>query len=1077
MATDTPPAAADSPHEPARPDAGEERREGVLATMLGAAATPVEPARTPADAGPESDVTADDTPVTGAVSSDYHNGPENTDQTGGKNTANGQVDTNRSVLKTLALATIDRWAQGGNLAAKRLDIAKVQAQRAPKVDTKENRQTNRTQTTTTQNGNAAGAGGKNASVKDKKNSDKGRVNDNNKTQKQATSGNGGSTRQGPQGGAGTNSAGRTPAKQDTPKPAPKPMAKDTPAKPVKDTQAKGGGGAGKGPISSSGKSGSGSAGSGSSGPKGSGASQSGGGGKPAPVPTKSNGASNGGKSPAPSSGGKAPAQGPSPRPWKDPARGAGKNDSSGPTPSKKTPAPTGAGTSGTGSTGAGSNGKDTKGPTAPTPKLSKENKPSTGAGTGTSGRGAGGQQQGTGKTLNGTGTSGGKNTTPPSAPIWKDLKGSTPQPGHDNALKAHQDRLAKQHGTQKTPNGAGTQAADAGKSGTSAPGGGKTPGPRGQGTDTKAPGAGKGTTLAPGGTNKSNRGTGAGWQPPAGNTPVLSKTPKTDTSTTGAKTPGPRPSDIEGKGNQPSGRPTAASAGNGPQPTPASKAPAPATLPGPKNSTTWRPPADSKPVLSKASRENNAPRPAADPLPKPVTVAPPKPTGPAPTPQTKTADTSKPTTGPAPQNAPKTSTTPHVKDTTKPATTPKTPADPSPKTIAGPAPKEPPKISPTAPETTWKPALTSTAPKNRLAPDTTTPQPHKTKDTPPADGKPGTGRKLYDPAKPHLGAGADTAQLLKKPEEKRSTTPRPHGKQNAADKPVDQEKKRQLAAGLTNLVRFLDDYAENGIAAKPVIPPKPTRKPHVPQQTVTQKPQASIPTQATRTAGYRTGVRAAGAVGQARAFRDGARDGWADGMAASDHHKARLDQARQNRKKKDQPMTTPMTGAEYDAYIPDHMLPQPIDVQYTTGDDVILGRNAKRTSIPRVEVRSLAGFQRTLEVKNDIMTGVSERTRSLQARAKDQSDKVAYYLEQARAVQGGDKLLADLTRLAENSKTQESKAIEVEQRAARAAEYTQYVSGNVATRYDPIYQAVVDSGLSRTAELRYYENLGVTPNA
>lgn len=1111
MATDTPPATAGSPSDLPRPDAGDERREGVLATMLGAAATPIEPARTPEETASEADPAAGDVPVTEASSSDFHGNDENPTQNGAKNGTNGQVDTDRSVIKTLTLAAIDRWAQGGNLAAKRLDIAKVQAQRAPKIDTKEDRKTNRTETTATQNSNGSGAGGKNLSAKDKAtNSDKGRANNsNNKTQNvsdkspKTPGGNGGSTRQGPAGpgSAGSGGAGRTPAKE-TPKTPAKDTAPKPPAKPNKPAPGPAGGGTGKGPSGANGSAGKGNSGAtgGGSGQKGSGAS-TGGGGKPSPSPT-SGGAGKGttgtsGKNlPPTSGGGKDPAQGPSPRPWKDPARTGGGKAVGG--DSKSTPKPA------------------QQEPAKPQKPDAPKNPSGTGAGRG----GAASPGQGGGKPVNGADAAGGKGTPPPPAPIWKGPKGAAPQ-SRGNALK---DRLAQQDTPTKAPGGTG--GSGAGKNTGTGNTGSTGPGAGAKGKDQSSTPAGKNSTPAAGGAAGKSPVNNSGWKPPAGNTPVLTKARRENDR--------PAPQGPSGRGtNQGTGRGTGTDgtgAGKSPSPTPPNT-PKNGTGAGPKppatNSTGWRPPADNKPVLRKADgpgdgkpllrnpdhakhgptapvapknasgpTDGGAPKPAPGPLPKPVTIPPTKPTHTRPAPK----DASKPAAGPALQDAtakqvpaPRTVTGPTPKNapqTPKTVTGPTSRTQTAPKDATGPA-VAPKTERPATPGDIWKPAPRGTdTPKNRPTAGKDTPQPltKAPKDVPPTEDKPGAGRKLYDPAKPYLGAGAATSQTLKKQQEKpgQQATPRTGDKQETQPKTASDQ---QPKGGTDTPAKGGENTRKNPLSllkdrAKNSTPTKDTKPGDRTEQDPARPEQTPIRTQTARTAGYRLGSHAALGAGQVKALVDGAKDGWTDGKAATDHDKARLDQARADRKtarEKDKPMTTPpATSADYSPRtLPehdDHQYPKPVQVGYTTSEHIQLAGNASRAGISRGEVRNLVSFQRHLGGKTETMTNIAERSRALHAHAKAQSEKVTQFLERAKGVAGGEKLVAGLIRLQETSKSQESLAIEVQKRAARSSEECQFVSGNVDVRYTPIYQAVVDSDVTTPAELDYYRDMGVTPN-
>ena len=78
-------------------------------------------------------------------------------------------------------------------------------------------------------------------------------------------------------------------------------------------------------------------------------------------------------------------------------------------------------------------------------------------------------------------------------------------------------------------------------------------------------------------------------------------------------------------------------------------------------------------------------------------------------------------------------------------------------------------------------------------------------------------------------------------------------------------------------------------------------------------------------------------------------------------------------------------------------------------------------------------------------------------------------LEQALAVEGGEKLAAVLGKLRDASKAQEMKAEELHTRTTRSAEAASVVLANAETRYGGIYQAVVESPETAPAELAFYK--------
>lgn len=247
-------------------------------------------------------------------------------------------------------------------------------------------------------------------------------------------------------------------------------------------------------------------------------------------------------------------------------------------------------------------------------------------------------------------------------------------------------------------------------------------------------------------------------------------------------------------------------------------------------------------------------------------------------------------------------------------------------------------------------------------------------------------------------------------------------------------------------------------------------------------PAPRINLQNSREAGYRDGTRAAKTVAHIHAWRDGARDGYADTTQAAAREKTRLDKAHAARKNartqpaKDTPVTPPATSADYQQTVPpkpDHAPgPQPIPVTGTDAGHVHLGDGAARPRLSRGEVRTLRGFQQRLETKTDTMTRAGEATRTLEQHALEQAKQVTDLLEQARSAEGGEKVVAALTQLADTARVQAGKAAETHQRAVRAGEACTVLHANTETRYGGIYQAVQDSPESRAARMTYYREMG-----
>jgi hypothetical protein len=253
------------------------------------------------------------------------------------------------------------------------------------------------------------------------------------------------------------------------------------------------------------------------------------------------------------------------------------------------------------------------------------------------------------------------------------------------------------------------------------------------------------------------------------------------------------------------------------------------------------------------------------------------------------------------------------------------------------------------------------------------------------------------------------------------------------------------------------------------------------------------PLQDSRETGYRDGSRTAKTVAHVKAYRDGFNDGRKDTTEAAEREKARLDKAHQQRKQelqqqreKDIPVTGQASSADYHPPKPTEPPPttpapaadpdnevKPVWVRGISADTVDLySTNASyRDSMSRGEVRTLRRFQQRLEHKTNVMTRIVDATRVLEQHAQEQAKAVIKLLEQAKAVKGGDQLAGKLAKLADDAMVQATKAAELHTRSLRAAEACQALHANTSKRYEPIYQAVVNSPLTTPAELAYYREM------
>ncbi|MEV5451591.1 hypothetical protein [Streptomyces sp. NPDC052535] len=322
-------------------------------------------------------------------------------------------------------------------------------------------------------------------------------------------------------------------------------------------------------------------------------------------------------------------------------------------------------------------------------------------------------------------------------------------------------------------------------------------------------------------------------------------------------------------------------------------------------------------------------------------------------------------------------------------------------------------------------------------------------------------RPWKDPArKAHLDKNPDKTTETKTPPA--SPKPKPAASPGTLGK--------GLWKGLFTQERQTDPNKGRGKDPKSALKTSPNSK---------KTPTPRINLQSSREAGYRDGTRAAKTRAHARAWRDGVRDGYRDTTEAANRETARLNKAHAHRKKTRTTEAPTMPQAQPTTQTippePHHQPgPQPVPVTSVDATHVHLGDGAARPTISRGEVRTLRNFQQRLADKTERMTTVAEATRTLEQHAREQAKQVNELLEQARAVQGGDKVVAALTKLAEAAHVQETKAADIHQRAARSADACQALHTNTETRYGGIYQAVIDSPETSPAELTFYRDMETT---
>ncbi|MFH8886611.1 hypothetical protein [Streptomyces californicus] len=225
-----------------------------------------------------------------------------------------------------------------------------------------------------------------------------------------------------------------------------------------------------------------------------------------------------------------------------------------------------------------------------------------------------------------------------------------------------------------------------------------------------------------------------------------------------------------------------------------------------------------------------------------------------------------------------------------------------------------------------------------------------------------------------------------------------------------------------------------------------------------------------------------------KAYAQGTKDGYQDKKEENDKEHARLDQARADYKAKQQgpkqqddskqgtTVTAPdgrtlvITSDEKDDGVSTDV--KPLLVKEIDANTLALGTDGARGAISRKELRNFKQYERKLEAKEIHLIKVAEACKALEAAAEDEAKDCQALADQAKAVKGGEKLAAKLTKLADAAKAQAAEAAALHKRAQRAAEMCKVVLTNIATRYAPLYKAVVDSDETKPAELRFYTDKG-----
>jgi len=235
------------------------------------------------------------------------------------------------------------------------------------------------------------------------------------------------------------------------------------------------------------------------------------------------------------------------------------------------------------------------------------------------------------------------------------------------------------------------------------------------------------------------------------------------------------------------------------------------------------------------------------------------------------------------------------------------------------------------------------------------------------------------------------------------------------------------------------------------------------QQAGTEK----TPLEKSREIGHGDGSKARRFADHVKAYVDGTRDGWGDEKAKNAREHDRLDKAHTDQKAKtgSTPAVVVVTDEGDDGVSTDI---KPLLVKEIDANTLTLGTEGARGSVSRRELRNFKQYERKLESKETVLQKIAEACKALEKQAEEEAKQCQQLAEQAKSVEGGEKLVSTLNKLAESAKNQAAEAGELAKTAQRAAEMCKVVMTNIQTRYAPLYKAVVDSDETKPAELRFY---------
>ena len=244
-----------------------------------------------------------------------------------------------------------------------------------------------------------------------------------------------------------------------------------------------------------------------------------------------------------------------------------------------------------------------------------------------------------------------------------------------------------------------------------------------------------------------------------------------------------------------------------------------------------------------------------------------------------------------------------------------------------------------------------------------------------------------------------------------------------------------------------------------------------------QQPGAQpTPLQKSRETGHGDGSAARRIADHVKAYVDGARDGWDDEKTKNAREHDRLDKAHDKHKPNQTQTTKPAAAGvvivtdEGDDGVTTDV--KPLLVKEIDANTLTLGTDGARSTVSRRELRNFKQYERKLEAKETVLQKVADACKALEKEAEEEAKECQQLAEQAKSVEGGQKMIATLNKLAESAKNQATEAAELAKTAQRAAEMCKVVLTNIQTRYQPLYKAVVDSDETKPAELRFYTDKG-----